>query len=123
MTTLYEKRGRRYIPVRDDRIWDSWPQGFHLVYCKPGSRAVRFSINEDKAEVEATLMRCEDAIADTIRQAMQMRPTTRPVTKKQRAAWEAFAAAMGKDGYVVEYASIGEIAERVIDRLRDEVKR
>ena len=46
-----------------------------------------------------------------------MRPTRRPVTLAQQAAWRRFQKAMGGDGYWVEYASVGEIADAVIDLI------
>jgi len=39
----------------------------------------------------------------------------RPITEKQRAAWDAFIAAMGNDCYLVEYASVAEIADAVAE--------
>lgn len=47
----------------------------------------------------------------------RMRPTRRPVTLAQQAAWRRFQKAMGGDGYWVEYASVGEIADAVVDLI------
>ena len=47
----------------------------------------------------------------------KMRPTRRPVTMQQAAAWRRFQKAMGGDGYFVEYASVGEIADAVVDLI------
>ena len=46
-----------------------------------------------------------------------MRPTRRPVTQTQADAWRAFERAMGHDAYCVEYASVGEIADAVVDLI------
>ena len=46
-----------------------------------------------------------------------MRPTRRPVTQAQADAWHAFERAMGNDCYVVENASVGEIADAVVDLI------
>ena len=49
MTTLYKKVGRRYRPVAEHEEWDSYPEGAHLVVCRPGSRLSRFDIDPDRA--------------------------------------------------------------------------
>ncbi len=46
-----------------------------------------------------------------------MRPTRRPVTMQQAAAWRKFQQAMGGEGYFVEYPSVGEIADAVVDLI------
>jgi hypothetical protein len=52
MTTLYKKVGRRYRPVAEHEEWDSYPEGAHLVVCRPGSTMRRFGIEPDRAGVE-----------------------------------------------------------------------
>lgn len=120
MPTLYEKKGRKYIPVMEDRQWDAWPKGFHIVYCEPGSRSVRFSINPETAGMRAAVMAKEDELRAEWVKRMAMKPTSRPITKKQKAAWEAFAAVMGKDGYVVEYGCMHDIIDAAMDILLKE---
>lgn len=47
----------------------------------------------------------------------RMRPTRRPVTQAQADAWHAFERAMGNDAYAVEYPSVAEIADAVVDLI------
>lgn len=115
--TLYEKVGKRYRPVREERFWDSWPEGFHLVHSAPGSRATRFKVDPDTVGMLAAVKAKEDAIRKVLYEALYMRPTQRPVTEKQSKAWEAFKQAIGNDGYIVEYESINGIIDRVIEEL------
>lgn len=118
MTTFYEKNGRRYKPVREERIWDSWPDGFHLVYADPaGGRSFRFNINADKSGLEAAAKAKEDELRRVLNEALAMRPTKRPVTERQAKAWEAFRKAMGNDGFIVEYESVHGIIDRMIEVL------
>ena len=49
MTTLYKKVGRRYKPVAEHEELDSYPEGAHLVVCRPGSTMRRFNIDPDRA--------------------------------------------------------------------------
>lgn len=54
--TLYEKRGRRYVPVQyyDPAALDGLPDGAHLVVVEPGGRYTRYSINPDHVNVLST---------------------------------------------------------------------
>ncbi len=116
--TLYEKVGRRYRPVREERYWDSWPAGFHLVYADPdGGRSFRFHVEPEKAPFRAAAMAKEDALRKVLNDALAMRPTKRPVTERQAKAWEAFRKAMGNDGYIVEYEGVNGIIDAMIAEL------
>lgn len=117
MTTLYEKRGRCYRPVAEERHWDSFPQGAHLVVCSPGSQLTRYTIEPDHAGLLAAAEPLRDQIRALVVEKQRMRPTRRPVTQAQADAWHAFERAMGNEGYVVEYASVGEIADAVVDLI------
>ena len=113
MTTLYEKRGRRYHPVAERDTFDSWTNGAHLVVCKPGSRVVRFSIDPDHAALMAAVEPLRDKISDIVIAALAMKPSTRPITPKQRAAWAAFERAMGDDRFCLEYNGARGVADEV----------
>ena len=117
MTTLYKKIGRRYRPVAEHEEWDSYPEGAHLVVCSPGSTLRRFDIDPDRAGLLAAAEPLRDQIRALVVELHRMRPTRRPVTQKQADAWHAFERAMGNEGYCVEYASVGEIADAVVDLI------
>ena len=117
MTTLYKKAGRRYKPVAEHEEWDSYPAGAHLVICSPGSTLRRFSIDPDRAGLLAAAEPLRGQIRALVMELHKMLPTRRPVTMKQAAAWRAFDKAMGNYGYCVEYASVGEIADAVVDLI------
>ena len=120
MTTLYKKVGRRYRPVAEHEEWDSYPAGAHLVVCSPGSTPRRFDIDPDRAGLLAAAEPLRGQIRTLVMELHKMRPTRRPVTQAQADAWHAFERAMGNEGYVVEYASVGEIADAVIDLILTE---
>ena len=117
MTTLYKKVGRRYKPVAEHEEWDSYPEGAHLVICQPGSTMRRFGIEPDRAGLLAAAAPLRAEIRALVMDLHKMRPTRRPVTLEQKAAWHAFERAMGNDAYCVEYASVGEIADAVVDLI------
>ena len=117
MTTLYKKVGRRYKPVAEHEEWDSYPEGAHLVVCRPGSTMRRFDIDPDRAGFLAAAEPLREQIRALVVELHRMRPTRRPVTMQQAAAWRRFQKAMGNDAYAVEYASVGEIADAVVDLI------
>ncbi len=117
MTTLYKKVGRRYKPVAEHEEWDSYPEGAHLVVCSPGSTLRRFNVDPDRAGLLAAAEPLRDQIRTLVMDLHKMRPTRRPVTMQQAAAWRRFQKAMGNDAYAVEYASVGEIADAVVDLI------
>ncbi len=121
MTTLYKKIGRRYKPVAEYEEWDSYPEGAHLVICRPGSTLRRFRIDPDRASLLAAAEPIRDQIKALIVEKHRMRPHKTPITMEQAAAWRRFQRAMGGDAYCVEYASVVEIADAVVDLILKEV--
>ena len=117
MTTLYKKVGLRYKPAAEHEEWDSYPEGAHLVVCRPGSTMRRFDIDPDRAGLLAAAEPLREQIRALVVDLHKMRPTRRPLTQKQADAWRAFERAMGNYGYCVEYASVGEIADAVVDLI------
>lgn len=120
----YEKVGRRYKPVAeyDSQYLDSFPKGNHLVMVYPGGSSRRFNIDPDYAGLMAASRVMEDALSTAIVKASEMRPHRKPITEKQKKAWENLANAFGEDRYYVEIPSAREIAEAGIKALQDEAK-
>jgi hypothetical protein len=118
----YEKRGRRYYPVAeyDNDLLDSFPKGNHLVMCYPGGSSRRFNIEPNYAALIAASRVAEDAISKAVVKASEMRPHNKPITEKQKKAWENLAKAFGNDRYYVEIPSAREIAEAGIKALQEE---
>ena len=88
--TYYEKRGRRYVPVREyDNDWmDSFPEGNHLIVCRPGSVNHRQRIDPALAPMIAAGVYAEDAISQAIYNAMELRPEPVTMTPRQLALIE-----------------------------------
>ena len=117
MTTLYKKVGKRYRPAAEHEEWDSYPEGAHLVLCRPGSAMRRFRIEPDRAGLLAAAEPLREQIKDLVVEQLRMRPTREPVTQKQADAWRAFQAAMGNSGYAVSYPSAHALADAVVDLI------
>jgi hypothetical protein len=118
----YEKVGRRYKPVAeyDNEYLDSFPKGNHLVMCYPGGQSRRFNIEPSLAPMIAAGRYAEDAMSKALVKASEMRPHNKPITVKQKKAWEALANAFGGDRYYVELPSAREVTEAGLKALEDE---
>lgn len=122
---FYEKVGRRYKPVAeyDNEYLDSFPKGNHLVMCYPGGSSRRFNIEPALAPMIAAGRYAEDAISSALVKASEMRPHNKPITEKQRKAWEALAKSFGDDRYYVELPSAREIAEAGLKAMEVEASK
>jgi hypothetical protein len=65
----------------------------------------------------------EDAISRAVQRASEMRPHNRPITVKQKKAWDALAKAFGSDRYYVEIPSAREIAEAGVKAMAEEAEK
>ena len=121
----YEKRGRRYVPVAeyDSDLVDSFPKGSHLVQVYPGGSSRRFNIDPAYAPMIAAGRVAEDAISKAVQKASEMRPHNKPITEKQRKAWEALAKAFDSDRYYIEIPSAREIAEEGVKAMAVEAEK
>ena len=118
----YEKIGRKYIPVAeyDNELLDSFSKGTHLVMVYPGGQSRRFNVNPNYAAMIAAGRVAEDAISSAVVKASEMRPHNRPITEKQKKAWENLAKAFGDDRYYVEIPSAREISEAGVKAMQEE---
>jgi hypothetical protein len=109
----YEKVGRRYVPVSeyDSDYLDSFPKGTHIIMSYPGGKSTRYNIDPNYAAMIAAGRVAEDAISQAVVKASEMRPRNKPITEKQRKAWDNLAKAFGDERYYIEIPSAREIAE------------
>jgi hypothetical protein len=121
----YEKIGRRYKPVAeyDSAYMDSLPKGNHLVMCYPGGSSRRFNIDPNYAAMIAAGRVAEDAISSAVVKASEMRPHNKPITEKQKKAWENMAKAFGSERYYIEIPSAREIAEAGVKAMSIEAEK
>ena len=121
----YEKVGRKYVPVAeyDTDYMDSFPKGNHLVMCYPGGSSRRFNIDPNYATMIAAGRVAEDAISKAVVKASEMRPHNKPITEKQKKAWENLAKAFGDDRYYIEIPSAREIAEEGVKAMMVEAEK
>jgi len=119
---FYEKRGRRYVPVHeyDSDLLNAMPKGTHLLMVYPGGSSTRYNINPNYAAMIAAGRVAEDAMSKAVQKASEMRPHNKPVTEKQRKAWDNLSKAFGNDRYYVEIPSAREIVEEGVKAMQVE---
>lgn len=120
--TYYLKQGRRYVPVAeyDSDLMDSFPKGTHIVMCYPGGKSTRYGIDPEFAPMIAAGRYAEDAICRAMHNASEAKPKEKPITKRQRAAWEEMKAAFGDELFSLHFASIRDLAETGVRAMQDE---
>lgn len=89
---FYKKVGRKYQPVSeyDSDLLDAYPQGAHLVVTKPGSRSTQYRIDPALAPMIAAGRYAQDAMADSIRQATELRPHNHEMSEAEQIKWKQF---------------------------------
>lgn len=118
----YEKVGRKYIPIAeyDSNLLDGFTKGNHLVMSYPGGQTRRFNIEPALAPMIAAGRYAEDAMSKAVQKASEMRPHNKPITLKQKKAWEALAKSFGDDRYYIEIPSAREVTDAGIKAMEAE---
>ena len=122
---FYEKVGRRYKPVYeyDQTLMDSMPKGAHLVCVYPGGRSTRYRVDIAYAPMIAAGRVAEDKISEVIRKASDLRPRNKPITKKQKEAWDNLVKEFGEDARMLEWPSAREACEVAVKAMQDEAEK
>lgn len=122
---FYEKVGRRYKPVYeyDQTLMDSMPKGAHLVCVYPGGRSTRYRVDIAYAPMIAAGRVAEDKISEVIRKATDLRPRNKPITKKQKEAWDNLVKEFGEDAHMLEWPSAREACEVAVKAMQDEAEK
>lgn len=118
---LYEKVGRRYVPVAEN--YDehyTFYKGNHLVMCYPGGESRVYNIDPDYAGLVAAGRVAEDAMTKAMHEASEMKPKQTPITEGQRRAWRKLAREFGDELCTLNCASAHDIAEAGIKALQKE---
>ena len=120
--TLYEKKGRRYIPVLEQDVQskgDLWEKGCHLVICEPGVRRIQFRIEPNESPVLAALKIHSDELAKIIQESSSLEIETEKMSENQIEAWESFKNVLGEKRFKITYPSSCQIANKFLELLRN----
>jgi len=119
---FYEKVGKRYKPVYeyDQTLLDAFPKGSHLVCVYPGGSSRRYNVDPNYAAMIAAGRVAEDTICTAIHKASEAKPKERPITERQRKAWNEMKEAFGDDFFNLNYGSIRDYAEAGVKAMMEE---
>lgn len=114
---LYKKVGRKYIPANDDYALDGLREGWWLVKVAPGSTSIRQQVHPLKAEISAAARDKADELLQIIREASEAKPAKIPISPTALADWQAFISKHGDEFSSLQFPSMQENAEKIIEAL------
>lgn len=114
---LYRKVGRKYIPETDPYALEGLHEGWWLVKVAPGSTSIRQQVYPAKAEIAAAAKDKSDELLQIIREASEAKPAKIPVSPEALADWQAFIAKHGDEFSSLQFPSMQENAERIVQAL------
>ncbi len=123
MSTLYEKRGRRYVPVREEFHPDHLPAGTYLLKIQPGTTSITRIVQEDHAGFLAAAKVAHDAMARAISEATRPHPAREITRPKLKRAWKAYQEIAGDDILILQFWSSYDIAQAGIEAVEQEYER
>jgi hypothetical protein len=114
----YRKVGRRYILCNDLDAYAGLEKGWWLVKVAEGVTSIRACVRPAKAELLAAAKDKEDELIEIIRKASEARPRSDiPISEQAKRDWEWFIARHGAEFNMLEYPSLQENAEKIIEAL------
>ena len=113
----YRKVGRKYVQDNDPCAYDGLREGWWLVKVAPGSTSIRQQVYPNRAEIDAAAKDKVDELVDIIRKASEAKPAKIPVSPEALADWQAFIAKHGNEFSTLQFPSIQENAEKIIEAL------
>lgn len=118
----YEKVGSRYKPVSeyDSDLLDSFSKGTHIVMVYPGGSSRRYNIDPAYAPMIAAGRVAEDAVAEAVRIATDLRPSRAILTEGQRKAWRKLSKEFGEESHTLTRASARDAAEAAVKAMQAE---
>ena len=114
---LYKKVGRKYVPNSDLYALDGLREGWWLVKVAPGSTSIRQQVYPSKAEIAAAAKDKEDELLQIIREASEAKPAKIPISPEALADWQEFIAKHGDEFTSLQFPSMQENAEKIIEAL------
>jgi len=114
---LYKKVGRKYVPNSDPYALDGLREGWWLVKVSPGSTSIRQQVYPSKAEISAAAKDKQDELLQIIREASEAKPAKIPISPEALADWQAFISKHGDEFTSLQFPSMQENAEKIIEAL------
>lgn len=114
---FYKKVGRKYIPVTDPYAYAGLREGYWLIRVEPGRTSIREMVHPANAEIDAAIKEKEERIIPIIREICEARPKEKKISDEALVDWKKFIAKHGDEFSYLEYPSILDMAEKIIQKL------
>lgn len=114
---LYRKVGRKYVPENDPYALDGLREGWWLVKVSPGCTSIRQQVYPSKAEITAAARDKEEELVKIILEASEAKPAKIPISPEALADWQAFIHRHGDEFSSLQFPSVQENAERIVEAL------
>jgi len=117
--TLYEKRGKKYYPVRDSEGYNGLENGCWLVMVENGCTTTKKTVEPATAALQFATLMASNKVARFLSEASQARPSITEYTEKQKEAFNIINEILPeKDKFFYwNYDSMSGMAEKIIDLI------
>lgn len=116
-TTLYQRVGKKYVPVAEYADTDYWREGCYQVIVRPGYRSIKSCLFPPReAAVEAALTIVGEGMVKKMLDAAVTPRVSTPLSTKQVRAFKAFKEAFKTD--VAWLPSAQDVVEAGLEELR-----
>lgn len=114
------------MPIAEyDSGWlDSFPEGDHLIMCRPGRTSRRYRVVPALAPLIAAGEHALDTVSQTIYKATELRPERSELTKEQIENWHRLNESLGPDqSHSLTHGSARDAAQAGIDCMIKEAEK
>ena len=117
--TLYEKRGRKYYPVRDSEGYNGLENGCWLVMVENGCTTVKKAVEPATAALQFATLMASNKVAKFLAKASEAKPSVTKYTKKQEEAFEIIKKMLPDEDkfFYWNYDSMNGMAEKIVDLI------
>lgn len=115
---LFQKKGKKYVPVNDPWAYDGLREGWWLVKVQSGSTSIRSIVYPAQAELLAAAKDKEDDLIKIVREASEAKPKEGvPISEQARKDWQWFIDKHGEEFSTIYFPSFQENAEKIVEAL------
>lgn len=116
---VYKKVGRRYIPINDPSAYEGLRKGWWLVKVGDGCTSIRSCLHPYRAEIDAAIKDRADDLVEIIRKACEAKPSSKKISQECQKDWKLFLEKHGEDMLFIEYPSMRDIAEKILELVNE----
>lgn len=115
--TLYQKQGKKFVPVAEHFAYDYFHEGWYTLHVTPGSRSmVSHHYRPNYEPLMCAAQDMKDELVKIIADASQPTPSPKPLSKKELSAWRDFEKAMASPVSLWSKSTYS-IASKVVDKI------